>query len=63
MKESKEKVIALAITFMILPTVAVALRFWAKAIKKARPTSDDYMILFALVSLKSSSNALEPHGF
>ena len=52
MGESKEKVITLAIIFIALPLVAVALRFRAKSIMKGRLRSDDYMILFALVNTK-----------
>lgn len=49
MGESQRKVVVLAIVFMVLPTIAVVFRLWAKAIKKLRPTADDYMILPALV--------------
>lgn len=48
--ESQAKVVALAIIFMILPTVAVIMRLWVKIVKKARLTYDDYMIFPALVS-------------
>ena len=58
MGESQRKVIVLAIVFMVLPTIAVGFRLWAKVIKKLRPTADDYMILPALVIFRLRQNIL-----
>ena len=56
MGESKGEVLALGFIFMALPMIAVALRFWAKAMKKAMITYDDHMILYALVSISYCSD-------
>ena len=62
MGKSKGKVITLAIVFIILPMVAVVLRFWAKAMKRAVLILDNYMIIFALVSLIILGNDIESYG-
>ena len=51
MADGQEQAVALAIIFMLLPVVAVALRFRAKSIVKGPTTHDDYMILLALVNV------------
>lgn len=47
---SKEQMIALGITFLILPCIFVALRFWAKWLSRKALQWDDLFILLALVS-------------
>ena len=47
---SKEQMIALGITFLILPCIFVALRFWAKWLSRKKLQWDDLFILIALVS-------------
>jgi hypothetical protein len=51
MGESPPKQYAFAVIFSILPTVAVALRFWARKRKKAQLLWDDWAIVLALVRL------------
>lgn len=46
---SKEMMIRLAVAFMVLPTIFVGLRIWAKVISK-RLAWDDYLTVGALVS-------------
>ncbi|CAF9929271.1 MAG: hypothetical protein ALECFALPRED_004287 [Alectoria fallacina] len=50
MIESPGKMYALASVLTILAIVAVILRFYARRIKKIRPSWDDYLIVLALVS-------------
>ncbi|KAH8426642.1 uncharacterized protein LDX57_004375 [Aspergillus melleus] len=45
---SKEQMIALGITFLILPCIFVALRFWAKWLSRKKLQWDDLFILIAL---------------
>jgi len=48
---SKGQMIGLGYSFIVLPIIAVALRFWAKYIGRRSFQLDDYLILVALVSL------------
>jgi hypothetical protein len=50
---TKEMMISLAIGFMLLPIVFVALRIWAKILAK-RTAWDDYLTVAALVSQPSA---------
>ena len=59
MGESKEKVVALAIIFMILPLITVTLRIWSKIERKSSLTADDHMILLALVNMQTLELILE----
>lgn len=43
--------LAVAIVFPILATVAVALRFYAHKIKSQRPRADDWTVVVGLVPL------------
>ena len=49
MDETPGKMYALAIVLTVLAILAVALRFYARRIKKVATAWDDYMILPALV--------------
>ena len=49
MDESPGKMYALATVLTTLAIVAVILRFYARRIKKVRPSWDDYSIVLALV--------------
>ena len=40
---------ALATVLTLLAILAIILRFWARRVKKVRPSWDDYLIVFALV--------------
>jgi hypothetical protein len=46
---TKEMMISLAVCFMLLPVLFVALRIWAKVLAK-RTAWDDYLTVAALVS-------------
>lgn len=48
---SKEQMIALGITFLVLPCIFVALRFWAKWLSRKAFQWDDFFILVALVGV------------
>ena len=50
MDYSQGQMIALGVVFLVLPTIAVGLRIWAKTISRKGLASDDYLILLALVS-------------
>ena len=54
MVESPGKMYALATVLSLLAILAVILRFYARSIKKACPSWDDYLIILALVRLLSS---------
>ena len=49
MHESPGKMYALATVLTILAIVAVALRFYARSLKKVLPSWDDYLVVLALV--------------
>ena len=49
MDESPGKMYALATVLTILAIVAVVLRFYARKIKKVKPSWDDYLVVLALV--------------
>ena len=49
MDESPGKMYALATVLTILAIVAVVLRFYARRIKKVRPSWAEYLIVLALV--------------
>ena len=49
MSYSKGQTIAVGVIFMILPTVLVGLRVWAKSMSRKGLGWDDYLIFLALV--------------
>ena len=49
MVESPGKMYALATVLTLLAILAIILRFWARRVKKVRPSWDDYLIVLALV--------------
>jgi hypothetical protein len=53
---TKDMMIRLAVAFMILPTIFVSLRIWAKVIAK-RLAWDDYLTIAALVSHRNHNNS------
>ena len=49
MVETPGKMYALATVLTLLAILAIILRFWARRVKKVRPSWDDYLIVLALV--------------
>ena len=47
--ERARSTVAVCIVFLILATIAVPARFWARRIKKVRPGLDDWLIVVSLI--------------
>ena len=52
---SQEQMVGLGVDFLILPTIAVGLRVWAKKLGPKSLAWDDYLTAVALVSATSAS--------
>lgn len=53
--------IALAVVFMLLAIVSVAMRFWARANSEAKFGVDDALIIPAAVSRSKASISMRPN--
>lgn len=47
--EQARSTVAICVVFLILATLSVAARFWARRIKGVKPTLDDWLVVTALV--------------
>ena len=52
---SQEQMVGLGVAFLILPTIAVGLRVWAKKLGPKGLAWDDYLTAAVLVSATSAS--------
>lgn len=46
---TKDQMVGLGVAFIIVPTVFVSLRFWAKSLAHRGTTKDDYLLVLALL--------------
>ena len=55
MSYTKGQTIAIGVIFMILPTVCVGMRVWAKTLSRGGLGWDDYLIFLALVCFPNTT--------